>query len=82
MSATADWVRQRILARHEQFPSVVHGQQAGQIRQDLDPNLAALAIVGMLRGTGCSRPISERMKVDYTSMMDTLKKVVVKGLTI
>ncbi len=61
---------------------IVHGQQAGQIRQDLDPNLAALAIVGMLRGTGCSRPISERMKVDYTSMMDTLKKVVVKGLTI
>ncbi len=60
---------------------VSHGQRDGQIRKDLDPDLTALAIVGMLRGTGCSRPISERMKIDYASMMDTLKKLVVKGLS-
>ena len=59
---------------------IVHGQQAGQIRKDLEPGLTALSLVGMLRGTGCSRPISERMKIDYTAMMDVLKKVVVKGL--
>jgi hypothetical protein len=34
----------------------------------------------MLRGTGCSRPISERMKVNYVELMDVLKKVVVKGM--
>jgi AcrR family transcriptional regulator len=59
---------------------IVHGQKAGEVRQDLDPSLVALALVGMLRGTGCSRPISERMKIDYPSMMDVLKKVVVQGL--
>jgi AcrR family transcriptional regulator len=61
---------------------IVHGQEAGKIRLDLDPSLTALAMVGMLRGTGCSRPISERMRIDYTAMMDTLKKVVVKGLMV
>jgi AcrR family transcriptional regulator len=61
---------------------IVHGQQHGQIRPDLEPGLTALAIVGMLRGTGCSRPISERMRIDYAAMMDTLKKVVVKGLAV
>ncbi len=60
---------------------IAHGQRDGQIRKDLDPDLTALAIVGMMRGTGCSRPISERMKIDYASMMDTLKKLVVKGLS-
>ena len=59
---------------------IVHGQKSGQIRTDLDPGLTALAIVGMMRGTGCSRPISERMKVSYGAMMDTLKKLVLKGL--
>jgi len=59
---------------------LVHGQKDGQIRSDLDPGLTALAIVGMMRGTGCSRPISERMRIDYSAMMGTLKKVVVKGL--
>ena len=56
------------------------GQADGRVRKDLDPALAALALVGMLRGTGCSRPISERMKVNYVEMIDVLKKVVIKGI--
>jgi len=56
------------------------GQADGRIRGDLDPALTALAIVGMLRGTGCSRPISERMEVSYVDMMESLKKVVIKGV--
>jgi AcrR family transcriptional regulator len=56
------------------------GQAAGQIRQDVDAKLAALTMVGTIRGTGCARPVSERMKVSYTSMMETVKLVLVKGL--
>jgi AcrR family transcriptional regulator len=56
------------------------GQAAREVRDDLDPKLAALAVVGMLRGTGCSRPLSERMTVDYPAMMETLKKVLINGL--
>jgi AcrR family transcriptional regulator len=56
------------------------GQSAGQIRTDIDAKLASLAVVGMLRGTGCSRPKTERALVDYTTLMGTLKKVLVDGL--
>ncbi len=56
------------------------GQAAGQVREDIDAALAALTIVGMLRGTACSRPISERELVDYRTIMATLKKVLISGL--
>ena len=56
------------------------GQAAGKIRQDVEAGLVSQTIVGMLRGTGCARPISERMKYDYAATMDVLKKVVIKGL--
>jgi AcrR family transcriptional regulator len=56
------------------------GQAAGQVRSDIDAALAALTIVGMLRGTACSRPISERERVDYPTIMETLKKVLISGL--
>jgi AcrR family transcriptional regulator len=56
------------------------GQRSGGIRSDVEPKLASLTIVGMLRGTGCARPISERMKYDYTAAMNVLKKIVVQGL--
>jgi AcrR family transcriptional regulator len=59
---------------------LVKGQNAGKIRHDIEPKSTALTIVGMLRGTGCSRPISEKMKYDYTATMDVLKKVVIQGL--
>ena len=56
------------------------GQRSGVLRSDVEPKLASLAIVGMLRGTGCARPISERMKYDYDAAMDILKKIVIQGL--
>lgn len=56
------------------------GQAARRFRLDLDARITALTIVGMLRGAGCSRPISERMEVDYKAMMETLKKVMIAGL--
>ncbi len=59
---------------------LLKGQKAGKIRSDVDPRLTALTIAGMLRGTGCSRPLSERMKYDYKATMEVLKKVVVQGL--
>jgi AcrR family transcriptional regulator len=59
---------------------IARGQKTLQIRADLDARLTALTVVGMLRGTGCSRPLSERMEVDYVAMMETLKKVMIRGL--
>ncbi|MEW5816884.1 MAG: TetR/AcrR family transcriptional regulator [Spirochaetota bacterium] len=56
------------------------GQTARQIRSDLDAKLTAFHIVGMLRGTGCSRPIFARLDVDYLSLIETLKKVLLSGL--
>jgi hypothetical protein len=47
---------------------------------DIDARLTALTIVGMLRGTGCSRPLSERLEADYAAMVETLKKVMIRGL--
>ncbi len=59
---------------------LVRGRNEGKIRQDIESKSAALTIVGMLRGTGCSRPISERMKYDYAATMDVFKKIVIQGL--
>jgi len=56
------------------------GQATRQVRADIDATLTALTIVGMLRGTACSRPISERELVDYPTIMETLKKVLISGL--
>jgi AcrR family transcriptional regulator len=56
------------------------GRETGRIRSDVDLKHASLTIVGMLRGTGCSRPAAERVKYDYATTMDVLKKIVVQGL--
>lgn len=56
------------------------GQLAGKLRNDIDPEITALSIVGMLRGTGCARPVSEKMKYDYVATMDVLRKIIIKGL--
>jgi AcrR family transcriptional regulator len=59
---------------------VKKGQAAGQIRQDVDPGLTAFSIVGVLRGAGCSRPLFGKLGIDYFSMMETVKKVLLSGL--
>ncbi len=59
---------------------VKKGQAAGQIRGDIDAELIALSIVGTLRGTGCSRPKAERERVDYVTLMEAVKKMLVGGL--
>jgi AcrR family transcriptional regulator len=56
------------------------GKEAGQLRSDLDPKLTALAIVGTLRGTGCSGPILRRLGVDYREMMQSAKRILLRGL--
>jgi AcrR family transcriptional regulator len=56
------------------------GQVAGNIRTDLDARLIAFTLVGILRGTGCSKPMFSRLGVDYIAMTDTVKKVVLAGL--
>jgi TetR/AcrR family transcriptional regulator, transcriptional repressor for nem operon len=59
---------------------IVKGQASMKIRADINARLTALTIVGMLRGTGCSRPLSERMEADYAAVMETLRKVMIRGL--
>lgn len=56
------------------------GQTAGQLRSDIDAKQTALTMVGILRGTGCSRPIFERLGVDYVEIVETSKKLVLSGL--
>jgi AcrR family transcriptional regulator len=56
------------------------GKETGQLRSDLDPKLTALAIVGTLRGTGCSGPILRRLGVDYREMMQSAKRILLRGL--
>jgi AcrR family transcriptional regulator len=75
-------VLQQVYAEMARFIQqiVKKGQGAGQIRADIDPEITALSIVGMIRGTGCSRPKAERERVDYVTLMGTLKKVVLEGL--
>ncbi|MGD9099896.1 MAG: TetR/AcrR family transcriptional regulator [Anaerolineae bacterium] len=56
------------------------GQKTGQIRSDLDARLMALNIAGMLKGSGCSRPMFERLDVDYATVMETMKQLLLDGL--
>jgi AcrR family transcriptional regulator len=55
------------------------GQKAGQIKPNLDSQLAALNMVGMLRAVGCSRVFSH-MDVEYDAMTETLKQMLLDGL--
>ena len=57
------------------------GQDAEQIRADLDARMAALNIVGMLRGIGCS-PVFKQMNVDYAELAATLNQILLDGLGI
>jgi hypothetical protein len=76
-----------MLALQEIYAELTHfiehiikkGQQAGQIKPDLDARLVALNIVGTLRAVGCSRVFS-RMEVEYAAMTRTLKKILLNGL--
>jgi AcrR family transcriptional regulator len=56
------------------------GQENGQIRPDLDAQLAALNVVGMLKGSGCSLPMFERLGVNYVAVMETMKHMLLDGL--
>lgn len=56
------------------------GQAAGQVRSDLDARLVALNVVGMFKGTGCSRPIFDRLGADYTAVMGVLKQMFLDSL--
>jgi len=55
------------------------GQDAEQIRPDLDARMTALNIVGMLRGIGCS-PVFKQMGVDYGNLAATLNQILLRGL--
>lgn len=59
---------------------VSKGQQHGQIRGDLDARLVAVTLVGVLRGTGCSRPAFDGLGVDYAAMTETAKGLILAGL--
>ena len=55
------------------------GQNAGEVRSDLDARLVAINIVGMMRGGGCAR-ILDRLGADYTARMATLKQMILASL--
>jgi len=55
------------------------GQNAGQVRSDLDARLVAINIVGMMRGGGCAR-ILNRLGADYAARMATLKQMILASL--
>ena len=57
-----------------------NGQRTRHIRADIDPRLLASALVGTLRGAGCSRAMFERMDANFVAMMNTLKKVIMSGV--
>ncbi len=59
---------------------VREGQASGQVRSDVDARLTAFSVVGVLRGTGCSYAIFQRLGADFRALMDTAKRVVVSGL--
>jgi AcrR family transcriptional regulator len=59
---------------------IMKGQTDGQIRSDLDARVTAVGLVGILRGTGCSRPIFERLKVDYRELTEAVGRVILAGL--
>lgn len=55
------------------------GQAANQIRSDLDAQLMAVNIVGMLKGVGCSQ-ILNHLSVDHAARMATLKQMLLDSL--
>ncbi len=59
---------------------VREGQATGQVRSDVDAKLTAFSIVGVLRGTGCSYAIFQRLGADYAALMETAKRVLIAGL--
>jgi AcrR family transcriptional regulator len=59
---------------------VREGQAAGQIRPDVDARLTAFSIVGVLRGTGCSYAVFQRLGANYSALMETAKMVLIAGL--
>jgi AcrR family transcriptional regulator len=58
---------------------VKKGQEAGQVRPDLDAELIAISVVGMLREIGCSQMFN-RMDVDCVALTETLKQLLLDGL--
>lgn len=55
------------------------GQDAGQLRSDLDARSVAINIVGMLRGIGCS-PVLKHLGTDYAKMSATLNQIILEGI--
>ncbi|MBN1811390.1 MAG: TetR/AcrR family transcriptional regulator [Anaerolineae bacterium] len=55
------------------------GQAANQVRSDLDAQLMAVNIVGMLKGVGCSQ-ILNQLSVDHAARMATLKQMLLDSL--
>jgi AcrR family transcriptional regulator len=58
---------------------IVKGQAAGQIRNDIDARIAALNIVGLLRGVSCFGMVGE-MGLDCEIVINTFKPVLLDGL--
>ena len=57
------------------------GQEAGQIRNDLDARTSALNIILAMKGNSCS-PEELRGEDSYLSMMETLRKIILDGLRV
>jgi AcrR family transcriptional regulator len=58
---------------------IVKGQANGQIRNDIDARIAALNIVGLLRGVSCFGMVGE-MGLDCEVVINTFKPVLLDGL--
>lgn len=59
---------------------LVKGQATGIIRHDINPKSTTLIIVGMLRGTGCSRSVFEKTDCDFATTMEALEKIIIRGM--
>jgi hypothetical protein len=55
------------------------GQARQQVRSDIDPQLIALNIVGLLRGVSCFSLLSE-MGLDCSAVVKALKPILLDGL--
>lgn len=55
------------------------GKISGQIRSDLNAQLVAMNMIGMLRGIGCS-PIFKQMGFDANEIAKVLNQILLKGL--
>ena len=56
------------------------GQAAGQVRTDLDTQLMALNVMGMLGWNGCSHALTRLTGTDYLAMMAVLKQMLLDSL--